>query len=338
MKAKGIRLQLKLRHPFGISRETRTVQETFIVALSQDGQTGYGEATANKYYDVNIDDLQQHFEELKPFLEKYTLKNPEEFWKEIKHRTGNFRFLMAALDEAVWDLYGKLKGKPVTELWHLDISRIPPTSYTIGIDDLEVMKEKILEMPWPVYKIKLGTGHDEEIVRELRKVTDKPFRVDANAAWTPEKTLRLAKIFKDLNVEFIEQPLPADAWKDMQKIKDKSPLPIIADESCRTENDLEKCLDAFHGINVKLTKAGGLTPGKFMLEQALKTKKLTMIGCMTESGVGISAAAQLLPLTRFADLDGPLLIANNPAKGVKIENGKIIYPAIPGTGVILPEM
>ncbi len=333
MRAEGIHVQLKLKRPFGISRETRSVQETFIVALSQDGHTGYGEATANRYYGVTVKKLLQGFEELKAFLENYTLENPEDFWTQIKRKTGNFRFLMAALDEAAWDLYGKLKRQPLYRLWQTDITNNPPTSYTIGIDEIEIMKEKIREMPWPVYKIKLGTDHDEEIIRSLREVTDKPFRVDANAAWTPEKTLRLAGIFKDLNVEFIEQPLPAEAWKDMQKIKNKSPLPLIADESCRTETGLANCLDAFHGINVKLTKAGGLTPGKYMLKQAIKKKKLTMIGCMTESSVGISAAAQLLPLSRFADLDGPLLIANDPAQGVEIENGEIIYSDLPGTGV-----
>ncbi len=335
MDAAGFIYDLKLEHVFGISRESRSVQRTFIVALSSRGKTGYGEATENRYYNVFAEDLQSAFEDLVPFLRRYEMTHPAELWEEIRHRTGNFRFLMNAIDEAAWDLYGKLHGRQLTDLWQLPRTDLPVSSYTIGIDDIEVMQEKIREKPWPVYKIKLGTGNDEEIIRALREVTGKPFRVDANAAWTPEKTLRMAEMMKDLNVEFIEQPLPADAYADMRRIKDKLPLPVIADESCRTEADLEKCFDAFHGINVKLTKAGGLTPGKKMLEAALKSRKITMIGCMTESSVGISAAAQLLPLTRYADLDGPLLITNDPAEGVRVTDSGYVFPDEPGTGVRL---
>jgi len=244
---------------------------------------------------------------------------------------------MAAIDEAAWDLFGKKQGLRTLDYWNLDPAQVPISSYTIGLDDIDTMIEKIKEQPWPVYKIKLGTHHDKEIIRRLRQVTDAPFRVDANAAWTPDQALEMARFLAEMNVEFIEQPLPAGAWKDMERIRDLSPLPFIADESCRTEKDLSRCLDAFHGINVKLTKAGGLTPGKKMLEAALRAGRQTMVGCMTESTVGISAAAQLAPLCHYADLDGPLLIARDLAGGVRIVPEGIRYPETPGNGVMFHE-
>jgi L-alanine-DL-glutamate epimerase-like enolase superfamily enzyme len=337
MKTRAKIFSLELEHTFGISRWSHKVQKTFVVSLEQDGFTGYGEATQNAYYDVSVEKLKDAWEALVPFIEKYTLTRPEEFWEAIRRETGDFRFLMAALDEAAWDLYGKIQGKPIYKLWYSGTENLPVSTYTIGLDDLEVMKRKILEKPWPVYKIKLGTDHDEEIIRELRKITEKPFRVDANAAWDYEKTKRLAGIFKDMNVEFIEQPLPAGAWRDMRRLKEISPLPLIADESCRTFDDLPRVFDAFHGINVKLTKAGGLTEGKRMLETARRAGTYRMIGCMTESTVGISAAAQLLPAVHFADLDGPLLLKNDLAEGVKILPQGYAFPRVNGTGVRFKE-
>jgi len=324
---------LELKHTFGISRWSHKVQRTFIVALSHEGQTGYGEATENKYYDVTVEQLEAGARDLEKFFRHYRFESPRQLWEDLLPRLDDFRFLMAAIDEAAWDLYGKLHGRATYEIWNLNPREVPVSSYTIGIDSIEIMQQKILEKPWPVYKIKLGTDHDKEIILALRQVTDAPFRVDANAAWTPEQALEMAHFLADKNVEFIEQPLPAGAWKDMERIVERSPLPFIADEACRTEKDLEKCLKTFHGINVKLTKAGGLTPGKRMLEAALKAGKLTMVGCMTESTVGISAGAQVAPLCRFADLDGPLLIKNDLARGVEIIPEGIRYPSVPGNGV-----
>ncbi len=326
---------MKLKHPFGIARWTHSEQPSLIVALSQDGKTGYGEATQNAYYDVTAAKLMDGLGKVRPFLENVRLEQPEILWEQLRERTGNFRFLMAAIDEAAWDLYGKIHGVRTFEHWGLNPQNVPVSSYTIGIDDIEVMQQKVREKPWPVYKIKLGTDHDEDIIAALREATDAVFRIDANAAWTPEKTLRMAHWLAEMNVEFIEQPLPAGAWKDMRRLYALSPLPLIADEACRTEDDLENCRDAFHGINVKLTKAGGLTSGYRMLRWARERRMLTMVGCMTESTVGISAAAQVAPLCDFADLDGPLLIANDPARGVEITPDGIDYSGIAGNGVEL---
>ena len=327
---------LQMAHPFGISRSVHTVQPTFIVSLEQDGKVGYGEATQNRYYGVTPENMEAGLKAIKSEIERYTFTTPEDFYDHFLFpRLKNFRFLMAAIDEAANDLYGKLQAKPLYQLWNFDASNLPLTTYTIAIDTIEVMKQKLLEKPWPVYKIKLGTDHDIEIIKSLRDITDKPFRIDANTAWTVQQTIDNSFILKDLGVEFIEQPLPYDAYEAMKEVKAKSALPVIADESARTENDVQACAESFHGINVKLVKAGGITPAKRMLIQAKTLGIKTMVGCMTESSIGISAAAQLLPLCDYADLDGAILLKKDIAKGVIVDNGKMILPDEGGTGATL---
>ncbi len=336
MKVSFYHFNLEMAYPFGISRSVHTVQPTFIVALTQDGQTGYGEATQNRYYGVTPENLQAGLEALKHEIETYPFKTPEDFYDRFLYpRLKNFRFLMAAIDEAANDLYGKLLGKPLWQIWGYNIDNLPLSTYTIAIDDIEVMKRKLLEKPWPVYKIKLGTGHDIEIVKNLRNITDKPFRIDANTAWTATQTIENAKLLKDLDVEFIEQPLPYDHFDEMRKVKSEIVLPVIADESVRTEKDIKKCQESFDGVNVKLVKAGGITPAKRMLIEARQLGMQTMIGCMTESSVGISAAAQLLPLCDYADLDGAILLKNDIAEGISLDYGKIILSQTAGTGAKL---
>lgn len=333
MKVSFYHYHLEMAHPFGISRSVHTVQPTFIVALSQDGKTGYGEATQNRYYGVTPENLQAGLEAIKHEIETYPFTTPEDFFDRFLFpRLKNFRFLMAAIDEAANDLYGKLKGKPLWQIWDYKIDNLPLSTYTIAIDEIEIMKQKLLEKPWPVYKIKLGTNHDIEIVKSLRSITNKPFRIDANTAWTAKQTIENSKILKNLGVEFIEQPLPYDKYEEMRSVKKQSVLPVIADESVRTENDIKKCYGSFDGINVKLMKAGGITPAKRMLIEAKKLNMKTMIGCMTESSIGISAAAQLLPLCDYADLDGAILLKKDIAKGAILDNGKIILPQTGGTG------
>jgi len=336
MKVRFYHYQLEMAHPFGISRSVHTVQPTFIVALEQDGLTGFGEATQNRYYGVSPENLEIRLLGLQSEIEKYPFTTPDDFFDNfLLPRLHNFRFLMAAIDEAANDLYGKLQVKPLYELWNYDISNIPLTTYTIAIDSIDVMKQKLLEKPWPVYKIKLGTEQDIEIVKALRDLTDKPFRIDANTAWTAQQTIDNSIVLKDLGVEFIEQPMPHDALEAMKMVKQKSVLPLIADESSRTEKDVVPCSESFDGINVKLVKAGGITPAKRMLLHARALGIKTMVGCMTESSVGISAAAQLLPLCDYADLDGAILLKKDIAKGVVVENGKMILPATGGTGAEL---
>ena len=246
------------------------------------------------------------------------------------------RWAQCALDLAAHDLWGKLRGQPVWKLWGLSDDRLPPTDYTIGIDSIAVMVAKMQEFAgWPIYKIKLGTPNDLAIVRALREHTDAAFRVDANCAWGVEETIRNSAALGDLGVEFIEQPLPPEQWEGMKEVVARSALPIVADESCQVESDVDRCLGFFHGVNVKLVKCGGLTPARRMLLRARKLGLKTMVGCMTESTVSISAAAQLLPLLDYADLDGALLLGQDVATGVTIERGQFRFAQEDGCGVRL---
>ena len=244
-------------------------------------------------------------------------------------------FALCALDMAYNDLYAKKKNQKLYKLWNYNINNNPLTNYTIGIASIEKMVSKMKEMPWPIYKIKLGTKEDIKIVKELRKHTTAIFRIDANCGWGVDETINNAKLLKGLGVEFLEQPIKADAWDDHKQVYEKSVLPIIADESCQIEADVLKCHNHFHGVNVKLVKCGGLTSARRMLIQANKLNMKTMVGCMIESSVGISAIAHLLPLLNYVDMDGAILLEKDIAKGVSINNGVVTYSNLNGTGVSL---
>jgi L-alanine-DL-glutamate epimerase-like enolase superfamily enzyme len=328
---------LPLAHTFTISRESITTQPTLVVELSQDGQSGYGEATSNKYYGFTVERMARALDSLRPQLTSTQLADPAALWQTCQPALADNPFALCALDQAAHDLWGKLHGQPVWKLWGLSVGRVPASDYTIGIDTLDVMVAKLREFPgWPIYKIKLGTDRDLEIVRELRKHTDAVFRVDANCGWTAEQTLANARALAQLGVEFIEQPLPADRWNELRGVCQQSALPIIADESCIVETDVSRCFQAcFWGINIKLVKCGGLTPARRMIEQARNLGLAVMVGCMTESTVGISAIAQLLPLLDYVDMDGAVLLAKDIADGVRLDRGRCIYPDAPGHGVRL---
>lgn len=326
---------LKLKHTFRISRKTIDFQPSLIVELQEDGISGFGEATSNPYYNMSIEIIQNDIEKVSAIIETASNETPEEFWLKISPFFQDNPFSLCALDNAYHDLYARKKGRKLYELWQYDITQNPLTNYTIGIDSIENMVRKMKEFPWPVYKIKLGTPQDIAIVTELRKSSDSIFRVDANCAWTVEETLSNAVILKELGVEFIEQPLKANDWEGQREVFINSVLPVIADESCISEEDVAKCYNHFHGINIKLMKCGGITPGKRMIDEAKKLGLKTMVGCMTESTVGISAIAHLLPRLDYVDMDGPLLLAEDIASGITIKNGKTYYPDRTGTGVIL---
>ncbi|OXA87281.1 dipeptide epimerase [Flavobacterium hercynium] len=326
---------LKLKHTFRISRKTIDFQPSLIVELKDGSFSGYGEATSNPYYDITIEILQNDIENIRAVIENTSNETPDEFWNKISPLLADNPFALCALDNAYHDLYARKKGKKLYQLWNSNINTNPLTNYTIGIGSIENMITKMKERPWPIYKIKLGTPEDIAIVTELRKHSDAIFRVDANCAWTADETISYAPILKKLGVEFIEQPLKASDWEGQKEVFKNSVLPIVADESCITETDVAKCHEHFHGINIKLMKCGGITPGRRMLAEAKKLGLKTMIGCMTESTVGISAIAHLLPELDYVDMDGPLLLAEDIANGVTIVNGKTYYPERTGTGVIL---
>lgn len=328
--------ELPLRHTFTIARGSTEVQETFIVELSQDGEYGYGEATTNDYYGYTAASMAAAVEQVRPLLEQGDPRQPEPLLAAVAEVIGTNSFALCAIDMALHDLWGKLLGKPVYELWGLSLDRIPPSNYTIGIDPIDKMIAKLHEMPgWPVYKIKLGTDNDLAIVAALREETDATFRVDANCGWTAEQTIEYSRQLAELGVEFIEQPQPPDDIEGARRAFEGSALPIIADESCITEQDVARCADRYHGVNIKLTKCGGLAPARRMIAQARELGLKVMCGCMTESTVGISAIAQLLPLLDYVDMDGAVLLARDIASGVRVEQGICHFPEVNGSGVKL---
>ncbi len=330
------RFELPLERPFTISRETTTVQETLVVELELDGASGFGESTSNNYYGFTIDSMSHSAERCRNLLASFEFGDPAQLWEQLRSLLPDDNFALSAIDLAAHDLFGKLTNRPTHEIlglpWH---DAVPCSSYTIGIADIDEMVRKLRERPdWPVYKIKLGTDNDVEIVRHLREATDATLRVDANCGWTPEETIANSRELASLGVEFIEQPLPAEADdEDHRRVFRESALPIVADESCQVETDVARCEGRFHGVNVKLCKCGGLTPAARMLREARTLGMKTMVDCMVESSVGISAAAQLAPLLDFADLDGAELLAKDIANGVRIDNGLIRLPSTPGNGV-----
>ncbi|MFZ1371757.1 MAG: dipeptide epimerase [Ferruginibacter sp.] len=324
---------LPFRYPFTISRGTKTHQPTLVVELDFMGIKGYGEAPEITYYHIPVEKMVEDLERKKIFIEKFAFSDPERYWHYLHHLFPENPFLVCALDMAGWDIYGKLKRKQLHELWELDIASAPLTDYTIGIDTVETMVAKMKEKPWPVYKIKVGVENDIEMVTELRKHTDAVFRVDANAGWTLEQALQKLPVLKDLGVELVEQPLATADWAGMKILFERSPLPLLADESCVVEQDVEKCHGHFHGINIKLTKCSGITPARRMITRAKELGLTVMIGCMNESSVGTAAIAQLAPILDYVDMDGPLLLAEDIAEGVKFDFGKILFNDLPGLGI-----
>ncbi len=333
MKVSYKTFNLPFHHPFRISKGVKTHQPTFIAELEFMGVKGYGEAPAISYYNIPVEQMVADLERKKIFVEKFAFSDPERYWHYLHHLFPNNAFLVCALDMAGWDLYGKLKRRPLHELWNLDTSRAPLTDYTIGIDSIDTMLEKMQEKPWPIYKVKVGVEGDVEMVAALRKHTDARLRVDANAGWTLEQALQKIPLLKELGVEFVEQPLAKDDWEGMKVLYEKSPLPLFADEACVFESDVEKCQHHFHGINIKLTKCSGITPARRMIANARAMNMQVMVGCMNESSVGTAAIAQLAPVLDHVDMDGPLLLSEDIASGVQFENGRILYSNKPGLGI-----
>lgn len=325
---------LAFRYPFTISKGTKTHQPTFIVELEHLGHTGFGEAPAITYYNIPVEKMVEDLERKKLFTEKFAFTEPERYWHYLHHLFPNNPFLVCALDIAGWDLFGQIYGQPLHELWPKGSSTNTITDYTIGIDSIEKMIAKMVEKPWPVYKIKLGTDRDIEIIESLRKHTDAVFRIDANAAWKAEEALVKIDAFKSLGVEFIEQPLAKDDWEGMKWLFEKSPLPLYADESCVAETDVEKCYDHFHGLNIKLTKCSGLTPALRMIEKARSLGMGVMVGSMNESTIGSAAIAHLQSQIDYLDADGPLLLKEDVATGLTYrDDGKVVTSAEPGLGI-----
>lgn len=329
---------LHLKHTFTISRQSFDLKRTLIVELSDGEYSGFGESSENPYYHKTLEQISLDIQKNERLIRSMDGVEPEMFWEKLYPALKENMFALCALDMAYWDLYARRSGKKLFELWGGNTQNNPLSNFTLGIDSVDKMIYKMRETPWPIYKIKLGTPNDLEIVRELRKHSKSVFRIDANCAWTAEETLINARELKTLDVEFLEQPLPAEDLKGAQKVYAQSALPIIADESCQIEEDVETCSAFFHGVNIKLVKCGGLTPARRMIRKAKALGMKTMVGCMTESSIGISAIAHLLPELDFVDMDGALLLKEDIAEGVSMVKGKVIYSDRNGTGSRLKDL
>lgn len=330
-------VSLPFRFPFTISKGTKTEQPALLVELTHFAIKGYGEAPAIAYYHMPVDQMIADLEAKKPFVEKFAFSDPERYWHYLHHLFPNNHFLVCALDMAAWDIYGKIKRQPLHRLWGLDTQRTPLTNYTIGIDTIDRMLEKMNANPWPVYKIKMGMEGDLEMIAALRKHTDAVFRVDVNEGWTLEQALQKIPVLKDLGVELVEQPLHKTDTEGMKRLFQESVLPVFADEACVKESDVETCNQLFHGINIKLTKCSGITPARRMIRRAREFNMQVMIGCMNESAIGSAAIAQLAPMVDYLDVDGPLLLSANNGESIGYDYGRIRYNELPGLGVTIRE-
>lgn len=333
MQVKYFSYNLKFRHPFTISRGTKTHQPTLIVMLEHFGIKGYGEAPAIAYYHIPVEKMIEDLEAKRPLLEKFAFTDPERYWHYLHHLFPQNSFLVCALDMAGWDIYGKMKKKPLYEIWGGKSVNNPVCDYTIGIDNIEKMVAKMKELPWPIYKVKVGTADDIAIVKALRKNTNAILRVDANAAWDVQTALQIIPVLKDLGVELVEQPLAKDDWEGMQILYKESPLPLYADEACVKEGDVAKCKNHFHGVNIKLTKCSGITPARRMIKEAKQLGLKVMVGCMNESTIGSAAIAHLLPFIDHVDMDGPLLLEEDLATGISYDYGEVTCSTKPGLGI-----
>lgn len=325
---------LHLRHTFTIARGSSDVVRVIVVELSHDGIIGYGECSPSLYHGQSPETVISDLESLSDWLASRDPVDYRLLLDEAALRLGNNLQALCALDLALHDWIGKRHSLPLWKLWGLSDKCIPPTCYTLGLDAVPKMIEKLHEFSrFPIFKIKLGRDGDMEIVRAIRRETSAILRVDANTGWTPEETIEKSHELKSLDVEYIEQPLPPDRNDEMEEVRAKSALPIIADESSVRPEDIPNLRGRFDGINIKLVKCGGLQPALRMIALARTYGMKVMIGCMIESSCCCTAAAHLGSLADYLDLDGPLLIAQDPFRGMTILDGAIHLPSTPGLGV-----
>jgi len=330
---------LRTKHPFIIARggssEYRVVRVT---VTDDDGCTGWGEAAPSKHYGETADTVASVIPVLAPVLENADGWSLEALEQAMAKSISFNASARAAVSAALHDLVGKRLGVPVHRMWGLDPAGSPPTSFTIAIaPDEGTLRDRVREATgYPVLKIKLGSSWDERIVRIVREMEPgKALRVDANAAWTAKQALNMIPILAELGVEFVEQPLRAHDVEGLRFVRERSSLPIIADESCIVSTDIPRLAGAVDGINIKLAKCGGLREALRMIATARAHDMSVMCGCMVESSLGITAAAQLAPLLDYADLDGAELVENDPYVGARIEGGVISLPQGAGLGVEL---
>jgi L-alanine-DL-glutamate epimerase-like enolase superfamily enzyme len=329
-------LELKLTHTWTISRNSSTEKKNGLVSLTADGVTGYGEAAANVRYGQSWDSGVAAFDRVKSGVEGLSPWEHLEWISRAEKEAGGDSQIVAALDMALWDWKGKKLGVPVHRLLGVPTDKMAVTTYTIGIDTPAMMQMKVKEgEKYPSLKVKVGLPNDEENVRAVRAVTAKPIRVDANEGWqTAEEAISRIRWLATMGIEFVEQPLPASKNPLMKPVRAASPLPLVADESVLHPRDIPALVGLFDGINVKLAKCGGITRAYEMAAIGRALGFRLMLGCMIESSLGIAAGVAVAPLFDWLDLDGNLLISNDPFKGLTIVDGRWQEPAGPGLGVV----
>lgn len=327
--------RLMLRHTWTISRNSSAFKDNVFVCIERDGVVGLGEAAPNIRYGESTEQTLAALQNAKELFESSDWFRYVGMQKEWEGVIKDQRCAGAALDMAILDWVGHKLNVPFYRLLGLDERKTAVTSFSIGIDTPEVVQQKVRDAAdFPVLKIKVGLDNDAEILKAVRDVTDKPLRVDANEAWH-DKKLALDKInwLQSLGVELIEQPMPAAMIEETAWLRQNVQIPIIADEAVKSASDIPKLAGAYDGINIKLMKAGGIQEAIRMIQVARSLGMKVMLGCMIESSLAISAAAHLSPLVDYADLDGNLLISNDPFIGVSVEHGKLILNDRPGLGV-----
>lgn len=327
---------LQLKHVFTVATYSRTTTPDVQVEVEYDGITGYGEASMPPYLGESVESVTRFLQQvnLEQFSDPFQLEEILAYVDGIM--TGNTA-AKASVDIALHDLVGKLLGAPWHKIWGLDKSKAPSTTYTIGIDTPDVVRQKTLEVAgqFNILKVKLGRDNDKEMIETIRSVTQLPIAVDANQGWT-DKHHALDMIFwlKEQGIVMVEQPMPKTQLDDIAWVTQQSPLPIFADESLQRLSDVVKLKDAFTGINIKLMKCTGMREAWKMVTLGRALGMKVMVGCMTETSCAVSAAAQFSPAVDFADLDGNLLIANDRFKGMEVVKGKITLNDLPGLGLV----
>ncbi|MFM2286566.1 MAG: hypothetical protein RLZZ543_2063 [Bacteroidota bacterium] len=335
MKISYQKFELPFQYPFSISGgRTKTHQPSLVVCIEQNGLKGYGEAPSILYYNISVEQMIADLNKGLQELEAFDFQHPEAFGAFAFSLFPENSFLVCALDMAAWDLFGKHQEKPLYQLWNTEWKNLPLSDYTLGIDAIPVMLRKMEEHPWPIYKVKLGNEKDLEIIQALRAHTSAPLRIDVNGGWKVDEALAKINALQHTGIELIEQPLSKDERHLMPQLKAQSSIPLIADESCVREEDVEKCAEGFHGINIKLTKCGGISPALRMIKNARKLGLKVMMGNMNESSIGTSAIAHFLPQLDYVDMDGPLLLIGDTASGLSLENGIATLSNQPGLGIL----
>lgn len=327
-------LNLRTRHPFIISRGGQSDYRTIWVRLvDHDGVEGWGEAAPARIYGESTEtvlaSLQNYAEHLA--ASPFHLEDIERQWETQMRLNPAAR---CALSAALHDLMGKKLGVPVYQLWGLNPAKAPRSTFTIGIDTAEKLRQKVLEAEeYPILKIKLGTDRDVEILKTIRDLTAKELRVDANTGWNTKQAIRMLPVLEEFGVTVLEQPLPADDLDGLAQVTRHSRIPVIADESCLVAADIPRLVGKVDGINIKLAKCGSLREALRMIAIARAHHLMVMVGCMIESSIAITAAAHFTPLVDIVDLDGAALLANDPFQGATIAGGQVRLPTGPGLGL-----